>query len=286
MCSSNNHRWLKIVARWSYFVFSFLAILGSFVHLNIQFEDTSCTGSGGSGYNCVGRNLAWLTRKELSFETERLEKDINATYWRSVFSLEPEIFVNIWTPFAFAFLAFSQNFHGYKWDLLTGSWMKCLIFILFWNIFGVIGYAANWGVEFCLYVLQCTALTNQKNDCFIVFVGLWGILWLGLLYLSLAILKILKGEESEEPVLQLEVSYYLYVWFGIGKISLHHGEKIKDSFVATNDQSSFHTSNSDITPTTTSNYQNISYQQVAAENVSPIQKTGEHEYDQFTAPDQ
>ncbi|ETO33042.1 hypothetical protein RFI_04065 [Reticulomyxa filosa] len=184
---------LKAAARWSYFVFSFLSILGAFVHLNIQFEVDSCKGDGGPGYDCVGRNLAWLTRNDL-------KTDINEVYWRSVFSLEPNIFVNVWTPFAFAFLSFCQNFHGFKWDLIAGTWVRTLFFILFWHLFGVIGYAANWGV----------------------FVGLWGILWLGLLYFLLAVLKVWKGDENEQPVLQLEPAYYLYAWFGIGKLpSLH-----------------------------------------------------------------
>jgi len=217
-----------------------LAIIGSFIHLNIQFNVARCKGSGGPGYDCVGRNLAWLTSKELT-------KDINEEYWRSVFSLEPDIFVNIWTPFAFAFLAFCQNFHGYKWDAISGTWMRCLMFIIFWQLFGVIGYSANWGV----------------------FVGLWGILWLGILYSILVLVKLLKGDEFEQPVIQLELAYYFYVWFGIGN---PNHIKLQNNNNSNNERASFTRPEEDVNATST--YQDVGYHPIPTAKVqSPKQTT-------------
>jgi len=271
---------LKVVARWSYFLFSFLAIIGSFIHLNIQFEVASCEGDGGPGYDCVGRNLAWLTKHDLS-------KDINALFWRSVFSLAPDVFVNVWTPFAFAFLAFCQNFHGYKWDLISATWMRCFMFIMFWQLFGVIGYSANWGV----------------------FVGLWGILCMGILYIILALLKLWKGDEDEEPVLQIELSLYLYLWFGIGQKPLLHGSKA-NSFVATthggytdihgNESSNLTGGGSGGTSGTGNNnqnqtsYQNVGYQPIRESATSQSQQqqqqkrkpSDDNEIQEFTTPDE
>ncbi|ETO18307.1 hypothetical protein RFI_18973 [Reticulomyxa filosa] len=187
----------------------------------------------------VSESLSVLNDKEWEKKSATkntfIEKDINAEYWRSVFSLAPDIFVNVWTPFAFAFLAFCQNFEGFKWNIITGSWMRCFFFIIFWHLFGIIGYSANWGV----------------------FVGLWGIMWLGFLYLLMALLKLWKGEENEQPVLQLDISNYLFVWFGVGRVPLMHGEKTRGgSFAATEPLNPAKTADS------YQNYQENDYQQI------------------------
>jgi len=172
--------------RWSFFIFAIICVLGSFVHLNILFNDAKCDDATATALlisesqiangttikvHCIGRNLLWLESKPVAV-------DSNEFYWRGVFTLEPSNFVEIWTPFFLSFLALFQHFKGWKSDVISGNILKVLLFEVFWILFGVIGYAANWGV----------------------IVGLTGILWLGVLDL---LMMFLAG--AEEPVLQFDL---------------------------------------------------------------------------------
>ena len=64
-----------------------------------------------------------------------------------------------------------QHFEGCKWDLISGSWFRALVWIVTWIVFGIICYGANWGVIWGfigflgvvpLYLI-CFLLTVAKN---------------------------------------------------------------------------------------------------------------------------
>jgi len=168
---------LTLIGRWSYFLATIAMILGSFVHLNIKFNSATCKIIGPTldvPYVCLGRNLIWVNQKQISI-------DSNEKTWRTVFNLGPEQFVDIWCPLFLSMLAFIQHFEGSKWDLISGSWLRTFLFILFWNLFGVFGYAANWGV----------------------FMGFVGVCWVNLLYFFL----VFAASGIDCPVLQLDLSH-------------------------------------------------------------------------------
>lgn len=100
---------LDVISKWSYFVICILSLINCFIHLHLQLEAYECKSStvDGTG-NCIGRNLVWLTNGS------GLRTDINYLYWRQIFSLQPDIFFNVWTPFIFSILAFAQNFKGFQ----------------------------------------------------------------------------------------------------------------------------------------------------------------------------
>ena len=76
-----------------------------------------------------------------------------------------------WTPFVMAVISILQHFEGCKWNLISGSWFRALLWIVTWIVFGIIGYGANWGVIWgfigFLFVmplyLLCFSLTAAKN---------------------------------------------------------------------------------------------------------------------------
>jgi len=167
---------LAKVARWSYFLSTVAMILGSFVHLNISFNTEKCSEIAPTlnvTYTCIGRNLIWLTKNQLSI-------DSNQKTWRTVFNLGPELFIAIWCPLFMSTLAFIQHFEGSKWDLISGSWFRAFLFTLFWNLFGVFGYAANWGVV----------------------MGFFGVCWVNALYF----IMICISPSNDIPVLQIDVA--------------------------------------------------------------------------------
>ena len=64
-----------------------------------------------------------------------------------------------------------QHFEGCKWNIISGSWFRALIWIVTWIVFGIVGYGANWGIIWgfigFLFVLPlyllCFSLTAAKN---------------------------------------------------------------------------------------------------------------------------
>jgi len=161
------------IARISYFIAAISMIMGSFVHLNIYFQVDSCRNVVlNISHSCIGRNLIWLHANPLSI-------DSNVVTWRTVFTLEPEKVVSIWCPMFMSILAFIQHFEGSKWDLISGSWFRAFLFTLFWNLFGVFGYAANWGVV----------------------MGFYGVCWVNLTYFILIFIT----PRGDVPVLQLDL---------------------------------------------------------------------------------
>jgi len=164
---------LAQVARISYFIAALSMIMGSFVHLNIKFQADSCHNVVlNISHSCIGRNLIWLHKNPLSVDSNQLT-------WRTVFTLEPENLIAIWCPLFMSILALIQHFEGSKWDLISGSWFRAFLFTLFWNLFGVFGYAANWGVV----------------------MGFYGVCWVNLTYFILIFIT----PRNDIPVLQIDL---------------------------------------------------------------------------------
>jgi len=165
---------LAKIARWSYFLLTMIMIMGSFVHLNIKFNQFTCRNNAGITlkHTCIGRNLIWMNEKQLKV-------DSNQNAWRTVFNLTPDYLLDIWAPLFFSVLAFLQHFKGSKWEIISGSWFRAFCFIMFWMLFGVFGYAANWGV----------------------FSGFFGLCWVD----ALCFILIFISVDDDCPVLQLDI---------------------------------------------------------------------------------
>lgn len=186
-------KWVGIVARWSFFIFSIIALFMSFGHLHIKFKDVKCKKfyRGNDKVRCT-RNLAWLKYNN------GLKFDSNAEDWRGVISFVPDVFFDVWTPFVFSIFSLGQCFKGYKVNFITGTWFRTLLYIVVWHLFAIIGYAANWGV-------LC---------------GLWGILLLGILYLLMTIICLFDGinETHHNTTLQIDVEDIIIM--GTNKLGL------------------------------------------------------------------
>ena len=60
--------------------------------------------------------------------------------------MQPAVLFTIWTPFIFSITSVAQHFDGYRWSCISGSWFRCTMWLIFWSLFGIFGYASNWGV--------------------------------------------------------------------------------------------------------------------------------------------
>ena len=67
-------------------------------------------------------------------------------HWREVFSLQPNVLVEIWTPFVFSTISIAQHFDGFRWPFISDTWFRAFAWLLFWSLFGMFGYGSNWGV--------------------------------------------------------------------------------------------------------------------------------------------
>ncbi|KAK3249230.1 hypothetical protein CYMTET_41334 [Cymbomonas tetramitiformis] len=132
------------------------------------------TGTSGKSekehdYVCVGPWLIWDRGTEDDFE--KFKKDFNGgdqlltswantqpgsrsrgsfqsqgRFWRDIFTLRPEKFVDVWSPMFFGILALFQHISPLKWGALSGTWMHVCVYHVFISFFGVFGYAGNFGI--------------------------------------------------------------------------------------------------------------------------------------------
>jgi len=123
-----------------------------------------CNPVPGSTFHCVGPNLIWS-------DGDRSTGDWNHK-WRTVFTVKPEEFVDLWTPLVFALAAIYTHWsHDTKIAMISGSWVRVFIFHLCMALFCHFGYAGNFGVflgfwntiAFLPFVLVIAGL-DSKSD--------------------------------------------------------------------------------------------------------------------------
>ena len=193
---------LAEVSRWSYFVLALMCIMNALIHLHIRFEMSQCpdtlitmlidagysTNNVNSGISCIGRNLAFRDNDHFNFDTNEL-------FWRQTFSLQPDIFFDIWPPIIVSIIALLQHFDTFKWDIISGDWGRSLLFIIIWQLFTVIGYGSNFGV----------------------IIGFIGLCFVAVLYFIICILLLfgfVDVEIRDEPVLNL--MQYVTICISVG----------------------------------------------------------------------
>jgi len=101
--------------------------------------DPWCNPTNETSFHCVGPNLIWS-------DGDRTTGDWNFK-WRTVFTVKPEEFVDLWTPLVFAFAAFyTQWSQNTKLPMISKTWGRVFVFYLGMSLFSGYGYAGNFGV--------------------------------------------------------------------------------------------------------------------------------------------
>lgn len=108
------------------------------------------TGSGSRGFTKGGLNGP--------VRTPTLGK--TADNWRSVFSLTPRVFVDLWTPAIFGGIALGLNIAPLRLKNVSDNVLTYLMFHVFMMLFGQFGYAGNLGV--------CTGFLTVLTSIFVV----------------------------------------------------------------------------------------------------------------------
>merc|ERR1712113_60849 len=75
-----------------------------------------------------------------------LTTGVLAGNWRSVFTLVPEVSIDLWTPMVLGVIAFSGHSVQAKQERFTSDPLKAIIVNIIVAIFGNFGYAGNFGV--------------------------------------------------------------------------------------------------------------------------------------------
>merc|ERR1719433_369056 len=66
--------------------------------------------------------------------------------WRAVFTLNPDVFFEIWSPLMFGYIMLLQNFPALSHPWLMNSWPKCFLIWTFLALFCLFGYGGNLGI--------------------------------------------------------------------------------------------------------------------------------------------
>ena len=63
-----------------------------------------------------------------------------------MFTLRPSYFFTNWGPQLFGVIAIMQMFSSTSWDLISGSWIKCMFFHVVMFLFAAFGYCGKAGI--------------------------------------------------------------------------------------------------------------------------------------------
>eukprot|EP01084_Bolivina_argentea_P177123 306373_1 len=122
-------------------IFTALAVLGQLIVGFIQFinlVDPLSDVCNSDFSDCVGGSLFW--------EGSGDETDSFNWPWRAVFTFAPTLFFENWTPVLFALLAMMQMFVSTSWDIISGSWVRCMLFHLIMCLFAAFPYTGKAGI--------------------------------------------------------------------------------------------------------------------------------------------
>eukprot|EP00756_Hemistasia_phaeocysticola_P028088 Hpha_TRINITY_DN16156_c3_g2::TRINITY_DN16156_c3_g2_i1::g.3484::m.3484 len=99
-------------------------------------------GFAGDTY-CVGPALVWADGKHFV-------DDVNGpvgTHWRSVFTLSPNIFFDLWTPFFLGMITLlGMHLESTRVAAISVNWPRALVWYTFLAFFGCFGYAGSLGI--------------------------------------------------------------------------------------------------------------------------------------------
>jgi len=85
--------------------------------------------------------------------------------WREVFSFQPDLFIDRWTPVFFGLLSLTVHFGQTRWEKITDNWIRFGFWFLLQALWGSFGYAGNLGI-FSGFISAQTALLAIFAGCF------------------------------------------------------------------------------------------------------------------------
>jgi len=150
------NKWdIPTFVRAMHWLSGFLTIVVGLVFVGSEFSRLpSCTGQG-----CIGPSLRWGN----GFSIDR---NLNAVPWRAVFSLQPSVLVETWTPVFFGVLGVTAHFPGFEHRWITKSWFHAGAWNVFLALFGHLGYGGNLGIIFGTFAaivgLMCVCMQFSK----------------------------------------------------------------------------------------------------------------------------
>eukprot|EP01065_Artemidia_motanka_P032695 TRINITY_DN39688_c0_g1_i1.p1 TRINITY_DN39688_c0_g1~~TRINITY_DN39688_c0_g1_i1.p1 ORF type:complete len:178 (+),score=42.69 TRINITY_DN39688_c0_g1_i1:61-594(+) len=116
-----------------------MAVTCGVIHVVRQF-DKWCSKPD----TCVGPALVWG-------EGDNFVHDLNgpptAHKWRSVFTLVPDVFFDMWTAFFLGMVTLcGMHIKSTQAEAISGNWVRGLLWYTFLAFFGCFGYAGSFGI--------------------------------------------------------------------------------------------------------------------------------------------
>jgi len=66
--------------------------------------------------------------------------------WRDVFSFQPELFIDRWTPLFMGIISVLLHLEHTRWDKIADNWIRFGLWFIFQALWGSFGYAGNLGI--------------------------------------------------------------------------------------------------------------------------------------------
>eukprot|EP01059_Diplonema_ambulator_P019092 TRINITY_DN3188_c0_g1_i1.p1 TRINITY_DN3188_c0_g1~~TRINITY_DN3188_c0_g1_i1.p1 ORF type:complete len:194 (+),score=37.28 TRINITY_DN3188_c0_g1_i1:42-584(+) len=106
---------------------------------------------------CIGPSLAWST----AGNTDSVRSNLNQDWRLMMFSLQPSIVVDIWTPTVLGIFTLAGFFtKGLRINTIAQSWLAATLWLIVCMLWGQFAYAGNFGIVsgFITSVICCITL--------------------------------------------------------------------------------------------------------------------------------
>jgi len=179
-------------------LFTLLSALGvlavGIIHIINLFKgmkQTACSNNNtaSSGTDCIGTSLYWKVSgvkpysSDLNgfwrYGTYTLHTDNNTyyyyTYAAGPFTFTLDDFADNWTPIVLGALACLQLIYKTRWEVVSGTWLRCLLFHIVMMLVCCFGYSGQAGIVVGFVVaftgLLCLicALCRDESTCYFTF---------------------------------------------------------------------------------------------------------------------
>lgn len=101
---------------------------------------------------CIGPQIRWVRGDSTEFD---FTSNVNGqpsllayerSSWRGVFSLQPKVFIDLWTPLVFGVISVFLHMGQTRSDKIADNWVRFSLWFVLQALWGSFGYAGNMGI--------------------------------------------------------------------------------------------------------------------------------------------
>lgn len=139
-------------------------LIVGFMHLFWRIDSLDVCNDDNDNVECYMSSLLFWENGNI----DEISPSLNQHWRYSGFTFIPSIFVDLWTPMIFGVISCLQMISGTEWYLISGNWVKAMLWHTVMALFACFGYAGQAGL------IIGTIVSFTAILCFFGAVAKWG----------------------------------------------------------------------------------------------------------------